>query len=168
MNIDKLTAVVEKQEELLCFPRFGRKDAWGLGNEAVKIILEHNHPMSVNIRLPSGLTVFQYLAEGSTADNQRWMDRKFNTVRDFEKSTLLFTLGLLKRRQKSLKERGLDPEYYAWGGGGFPIRIKDSGLAAVFTVSGLPGLEDHAVLVNAAAAFLKAAGVPPFPVNIKI
>jgi uncharacterized protein (UPF0303 family) len=168
MNIDKLSAIVEKQEELLRFPKFSRKDAWGLGNEAVKIVLEKGYPMSVNIRLLSGLTIFQYLAEGSTADNQGWMDKKFHTVRDFEKSTLLFTMGLLKHNQKNLVERGLDPSYYVWGGGGFPIRIKDSGIQAIFTVSGLPGLEDHAVLVNAASAFLKVSGVPPFPLTAKI
>ncbi|MDR1420419.1 MAG: heme-binding protein [Treponema sp.] len=167
MKIDKLIAIVEKQEELLRFPRFNREDAWKLGNEAAGIILKNGYPLSVSIRLTSGLAVFQYMAAGTTADNEGWMTKKFNTVRDFEESTLLFTLRLEKRKE-TLESRGLDPRFYVWGGGGFPVRIKDSELAAVFTVSGMPHLEDHAVLVDACAAFLGEANVPRFPSGVKL
>ncbi|MDR1105584.1 MAG: heme-binding protein [Treponema sp.] len=167
MKIDKLIAIAEKQEELLRFPRFSREDAWKLGNGAAGIILKNGYPLSVSIRLISGLVVFQYMAEGTTADNEGWMTKKFNTVRDLEESTLLCTLRLVKRKE-TLESRGLDPRSYVWGGGGFPIRIKDSGLIAVFTVSGLPHLEDHAVLVDACAAFLGETNAPRFPSGVKL
>jgi uncharacterized protein (UPF0303 family) len=167
MNIDKLIAIAEKQEELLRFPHFDKKSAWDLGSEAVRIVLKHGYPLSVSIRLLSGLVLFQYMAEGTTADNEGWMTKKFNTVRDLEASTLLTTLRFTKQKQ-TLESRGLDRRFYVWGGGGFPIRIKDSGLIAVFTVSGLPHLEDHGILVDSCAAFLKTAGTPRFPVNVKL
>ncbi|MDR0600921.1 MAG: heme-binding protein [Treponema sp.] len=167
MKTDKLIAIVEKQEELLRFPRFNREDAWKLGNEAAGMILKNGYPLSVSIRLISGLVLFQYMAAGTTSDNEGWMTKKFNTVRDFEESTLLSTLRFVRRKQ-TLESRGLDPRFYIWGGGGFPIRVGDSGLIAVFTVSGLSGLEDHAVLVDACAAFLRAADVPRFPTGIKL
>jgi uncharacterized protein (UPF0303 family) len=167
MNIDKLIAVAEKQEAMLVFPCFSRLDAWELGNAAVRIIMEHRYPLAVSVRLTSGLVLFQYMAAGTCADNEAWMTKKFNTVRDLDAGTLLSTLRFVKGKQ-TLQSRGLDSRLYVWGGGGFPIRTKDSGLVGVFTASGLPHLEDHAVLVNAASAFLKAEGVPAFPLKVKL
>jgi uncharacterized protein (UPF0303 family) len=167
MNLEKLTKLVKQQEEMLQFPHFDRLDAWELGNTLVKTVLEQHITLTASIRLFTGLIVFQYAPEGTNWDNERWMTKKYNTVREFEKSTLLHTLWL-KQRKETFESRGLDPANYAWGGGGFPIRVKGTGVIGAFIASGLKGLEDHDYLVSAAASFLNVSNVPHIPVREKI
>jgi uncharacterized protein (UPF0303 family) len=167
MNVDKLITIAEKQEELLQFPHFNRNDAWELGNVFVKKIQENSYPMTVSIRLSNGLIAFHYAAEGTRPDNESWLTKKFNVVRDMEVSSLLNTLRIIKKKS-TLEERGLDPKFYVWGGGGFPIRVKGTGVVGAAAVSGLPGLQDHATLVECIAVYLKTADVPWIPANTKI
>jgi uncharacterized protein (UPF0303 family) len=167
MKIDKYIALVEGQEEALQFPHFNRRDAWELGKEFVRDILDKGIALAVNIRLLNGLVLFHYSAEGTTPDNEAWMTRKFHTVRDLDASTLLHTLRLQKRK-KTLEERGLDPSYYVSGGGGFPIRVRGTGLIGAALVSGLPGLQDHNMLVECISRYLKVPDVPRIPQNAKL
>jgi uncharacterized protein (UPF0303 family) len=167
MNVDKYIVIAEKQEELLQFSHFTKLDAWGLGNELAKRVLDNKLPLSISIRLFSGISVFQYFGEGTTVDNEYWMSKKFNTVREVETSSLLFSMRLMKQKQ-TLQDRTLDPAKFAWGGGGFPLRIKNAGVIGAIVVSGLPSLKDHDTIVDAAAAFLKIDTVPRIPLNIKI
>jgi uncharacterized protein (UPF0303 family) len=167
LNIDKLITIAEKQEEMLQFPHFNKKDAWDLGNLLVKKSQDEKLSISVSIRLFNGLTIFQYLPEGAIPDNERWLTKKFNTVREFELSTLLNTLKFIKRKW-TIEGRGLDPKAFVWGGGGFPIRIKGTGVIGAILVSGLSHDKDHGVLVDCISDLLKIDGVPRLPDNIKI
>jgi uncharacterized protein (UPF0303 family) len=162
LDLDTAIKFAEQQEEILQFPYFSRRDAWELGKILVNDILERNLVLSVSIRLTSGLVFFQYLTEGTTANNESWMTRKFNVVRELEISSLLNTLRLKKRNQ-TLEDRGLDPKLYALSGGAFPIRIKGSGLIGVVAASGLPHLVDHEVIVNAIDRFLGLPDCPHIP-----
>jgi uncharacterized protein (UPF0303 family) len=166
-NPDKIIEIITKQEELLVFPRFNRQDAWDLGHVFAEIIAKKKLPAPVSIRLLSGLVVFQWAGEGTNADNDYWMIRKFRMVRDLEHSTLL-SVAQFKKKGETLESRGLDPHRYAAAGGGFPVRIKDSGLAAVVTVSGLPQAEDHALLVEGLSVYLGVQNVPRLPPNLKL
>jgi uncharacterized protein (UPF0303 family) len=166
MNYDKYIALVEKQEELLQFPHFNRGDAWELGKEFARDILDNNHKLSVSIRLLNGLILFQYFPEGTGLNNESWMTRKFNTVREMDASTLLFTLRLRDRKQ-TLEDRGLDPGRYVTGGGGFPIRVAGTGLVGAILVSGFSGLEDHNILVEGISRYLDLADVPRIPAKTK-
>ena len=47
------------------------------------------------------------------------------------------------------------PEY-APHGGGFPLRVRGTGVVGVVLVSGLPQQDDHALIVEALEAFLAA------------
>ncbi|MDR2477810.1 MAG: heme-binding protein [Treponema sp.] len=167
MSIDKLIAIAEEQEKLLRFEHFDHSDAWHLGYIIVKKILENRLALSVSIRLFNGLTVFQYFPEGTGLNNESWLRRKYNTVREFETSTLLNTLHFT-RRKWTFEGRGLDPAQYVSGGGGFPIRIKGTGVIGAVLVSGLPHLEDHGIIVESAAAHLKAGDVTQIPLDVKI
>jgi uncharacterized protein (UPF0303 family) len=167
MKIDKYIALVEQQEEALEFPHFNRRDAWELGKEFVQHILDKKLPLAVSIRLLSGLILFHYSSEGTTLNNESWMTRKFHTVRDLDASTLLNTLRLQKRKE-TLEGRGLDPKYYVSGGGGFPIRVKGTGLVGATLVSGLPGLQDHNTLVECISRYLKVSDVPRIPQGAKL
>ncbi|MDR2072143.1 MAG: heme-binding protein [Spirochaetaceae bacterium] len=160
-KLEKLIEIMEKQEDLLQFSRFNRQDAWDLGHTFADVIRERKLPAPVSIRLTSGLVVFQWAGEGTNPDNEYWMIRKFRLVRDTEKSTLL-NAAYFKKKGETLESRGLDPRRYAVAGGGFPLRIKESGLAGVVTVSGLPQLEDHALLIEGISRHLgvKAPALP--------
>jgi uncharacterized protein (UPF0303 family) len=160
-KLEKLIEILEQQEEILQFPHFNRQDAWDMGHVFADMIRERNLPLPVSIRLLSGLIVFQWAGEGSNPDNEYWMIRKFRMVRDTEKSSLLNAVSYRKNGD-TLESRGLDPHRYVAVGGGFPVRIRGSGLAGVVTVSGLPQVEDHAVLIEGISRYLgvKAPALP--------
>jgi uncharacterized protein (UPF0303 family) len=58
---------------------------------------------------------------------------------------------------KSYEDMLLDPADYAWGGGGYPVRVKNTGLVGSICVSGLKGEEDHQIIVDALRAYKLAA-----------
>jgi uncharacterized protein (UPF0303 family) len=64
-----------------------------------------------------------------------------------------------------LEDRGLDSRVYAWGGGGFPIRVRGTGLVAVAVASGLPHLQDHGTLVEGIAKVLRIKEAPRLPLD---
>ena len=165
--MDKYISIVEKQESILCFPRFNRKDAWELGQLMVSRILEERLILSVSVRLATGFVLFQYAPEGTAINNENWMTRKFNIVRDMELSSLLYTLRLQKKKQ-TLESRGMDPRHYATSGGGFPIRVSEMGVIGAVVVSGLPHLADHDFVVESIGRFLKISDVPRIPLSAKI
>jgi uncharacterized protein (UPF0303 family) len=167
LDLDAAIKFAEQQEEILQFPHFSRRDAWELGKILVNDILERNLVLSVSIRLTSGLVLFQYLAEGTTANNESWATRKFNVVRELEISSLLNTLRL-KKRDQTLEDKGLDPKFHALSGGAFPIRVKGSGLIGAVAASGLPHLADHDVIVNAISRFLGIANCPRIPLDAEL
>jgi uncharacterized protein (UPF0303 family) len=164
LNIDKGIAMVEGQEELLQFSHFNRQDVWKLGKEMADKILGEDLALAVSIRLLNGFILFQYAADRTNTDNTYWLEKKFNTVRDLDASSLLFSLRLMKRNQ-GLADRSLDPKVYVWGGGGFPIRVKGTGLVAVAAASGLHHLKDHDVLVESIARILRIKDPPRLPLD---
>jgi uncharacterized protein (UPF0303 family) len=164
MNIDEGIAILERQEEELQFSHFNRQDVWKLGKELAAKVLDEGLKLSVSIRLINGFTLFQYAPEGTTVNNGVWMDKKFNIVRELEISSLLNTLRLKKRNQ-TLEDRNLDPMVYAWGGGGFPIRVRGTGVVAVAVASGLPHLQDHDTLVEGIAKVLRLKEAPRLPLD---
>jgi uncharacterized protein (UPF0303 family) len=162
LDLDSAIKIARQQEEILQFPHFSRIDAWELGKILVDDILERSLTLAVSIRLTSGLVVFQHLSEGTSANNESWASRKFNAVRELEISSLLNAL-LLKKQNRSLQDKGLDPKNYALSGGAFPIRIKGGGLVGAVAASGLPHLADHEAIVNAVSRFLGMTDCPHIP-----
>ena len=163
-NIDEYISIVEKQESILRFSGFNRKDAWELGQFMVSRILSENLKLALSLRLANGLVVFQYMPEGTNIHNVNWMTRKFNIVCDLEVSSLLNTL-YLKKRNQTLQDRFLDPAKYAASGGGFPIHVSGTGIIGGIMVSGLPHLVDHNFIVESLSSFLKKQDVPFIPVD---
>jgi uncharacterized protein (UPF0303 family) len=164
LDLDTAIKIAEQQEEILQFPHFSRRDAWELGKILVDDILERNLALAVSIRLTSGLVLFQYLTEGTAANNESWITRKFNVVRELEISSL-FNMLRLKKWNQVLEDKGLDPKFYALSGGAFPIRIKGSGLIGAVAASGLPHLADHEAIVDAISRFLSLPDCPRIPLD---
>jgi uncharacterized protein (UPF0303 family) len=159
MNIEDYIEILEQQEYLLRFPHFSRKDAWDLGNIFVSEILDKNYQLAISIRLNNGLVLFQYSPENTNLHNEHWMSRKFNLVRHTEMSSL-HTALVWKTKGENIAIHGLDPAKFGVSGGGFPVNIQKTGVIGVVVVSGLPGVQDHGILVECISRYLGKENVP--------
>jgi uncharacterized protein (UPF0303 family) len=92
--------------------------------------------------------LFHAALPGAGPDNADWVRRKRNTVLTLATSTLAVGLKL-KASGETLEERyGLSPRDHAAHGGGFPLTLAGLGCIGAITVSGLPQVEDHALVVE--------------------
>ncbi len=159
MMMDELLAMLEMQEEILQFSHFTNEDAWELGSIIVSEIKKRQLHVAVTIRLNNGYTVFRYASDGTNLHNELWMERKFNTVRALEKSSLHAAM-LLQKSEKTMADWFLDENEYAAAGGGFPIRIEEVGVIGAVIVSGLPHIADHDLVVKCISRYLHIDEVP--------
>lgn len=159
MTIDELIAMLEMQEEILQFSHFTNEDAWEVGNIIVAEAKRRRLPVAVSIRLNSGYTVFQYAADGTNLQNERWMTRKHNTVKTLEHSSL-HSCMLLRKNEESLADWFLDAKEYAVCGGGFPVRVEEVGVIGSIIVSGLDHVSDHDLIIKCISRYLHVDEVP--------
>jgi uncharacterized protein (UPF0303 family) len=144
---------LQEQEDRLVFDRFDNLDAWRLGSRLVEWGIQRGLPIAVDIRRgPQQL--FHAALPGTAADNDVWIARKVRVVERFAASSFRVGRRLAEQGRELGAGDGLDPALYAAHGGAFPIRIRDVGVVAVVTVSGLPQAEDHALVVEAITAHL--------------
>ena len=149
----------KQQEEMLRFDHFSNLDAWNLGSFLVERVHEKQIDMAISIRKLNGSIIFQHLTENTSLNNQKWMQRKFNTVCLTEGSSLrAWAVAALKGQ--TFEEQGISLMDYAFCGGGFPIRLKSGELVAVLIVSNLPHKQDHGFIVDSLALWLDVTGVP--------
>ena len=156
MSIQDELAIREKEESLLQFTAFTYEDALKLGLAINDLAKEKYAPVAIEIEI-NGLVIFHYSMPGSNGRNNMWVKRKANTVRAAQVSSLH---GMEQREADGkdiVKDWGLDPMEYAAIGGGFPIRIKGSGIIGSVAVSGLPHRQDHQLIVEALADYLGVA-----------
>ncbi|MEU9183142.1 heme-degrading domain-containing protein [Streptomyces sp. NPDC048484] len=146
-------AELEEQERRLTLPRFTHDDAWTLGTLLVELARERNAPVAIDIRR-AGQQLFHAALAGSAPDNDAWIDRKRRVVERYAASSLL--VGTRFRAKDTTFEASsrLDPDTYAAHGGAFPITVEGTGVIGTVVVSGLPQLEDHALVVQALERFI--------------
>jgi uncharacterized protein (UPF0303 family) len=142
----ELIAEIERQERELVFDRFDETDAWRLGS--LLVALAEGRPVAIDIRR-GAQQLFHAALPGAVADNDRWIERKVRVVERFGVSSFLYGRRLARDDKELNPGMGLDPAEYAAHGGAFPVRIRNVGVVAVVTVSGLPQAEDHALVVEA-------------------
>ena len=159
MTIEELLSILEMQEEVLQFSHFTNEDAWEVGNAIVAEARRRNLHVAVSIRLNNGYTVFQYAADGTNLDNERWMTRKYNTVKVKEMSSLR-AYTLLKAEGHNLEDWFMDPNEFAVCGGGFPIRVEEVGVIGAILVSGLEHAADHGLVIKCVSKYLHVDEVP--------
>ena len=167
MILDELISLLEMQEEILQFTHFTNEDAWELGKIIADEVRLKKLPVDVTIRLNNGYTVFRYAADGSGLQNEYWTDRKFNTVRTVEKSSLRLAM-LLKKNEQTLADLFLDEKQYAAAGGAFPIRVEEVGVIGAVIVSGLSHFSDHDLVVKSISRYLHVDEVPRIPGDIRL
>jgi uncharacterized protein (UPF0303 family) len=144
------SAAVEREEARLILTRFTEPEALRLGELLLRAARDGGLPVVIDIRTRDR-TLFHAALPGSGPQNDAWARRKSNVAFAFQTSSLLQRL-LHEDRGHSLARSGLPEADHALSGGAVPIRVEGAGIVAVATVSGLPDVEDHAMVVQAIAA----------------
>ena len=145
-------ADLETEAAALVLPAFDETTALRLGNILVGLAMAGGLPVVIDIRTPDR-TLFHVAMPGSAPLNALWAQRKSNSALMFQLPSLL--VGLKNRAKgKTLEDEGLDPASHADHGGAVPIRVDGVGVVAVATVSGLPQVEDHQLVVRGIKALL--------------
>jgi uncharacterized protein (UPF0303 family) len=143
---------IEAEGGGLVLPSFDETTALRLGQILVDLALAEDLPVVVNIRT-ADRTLFHAGLPGSAPLNDLWARRKSNTALKFQLPSLLVGLRN-KAKGQTLERDGLSSADYADNGGAVPIRVKGVGMVAVATVSGLPQVEDHRLVVRGLRALI--------------
>jgi uncharacterized protein (UPF0303 family) len=87
-----------------------------------------------------------------------WIERKNRVVRRFGHSTLLLRRRAEAQGRTFEEQMLLDPREYAAHGGAFPLIVRGVGVVGTVTVSGLPQVEDHQLVVRVLREFVQRRG----------
>ncbi|MBI1173215.1 heme-degrading domain-containing protein [bacterium] len=143
---------LEGQEAHLLLPAFDETIACRLGSILLNLAQVRNLPVVINIR-SANRTFFHAALPGSSGNNDNWARRKSNTALLTGHASLM--VGMKNAASgRSLATEGLSETDYADHGGAVPLRVKGAGVVAVATVSGLPQIEDHKLVVAGIEALL--------------
>ena len=145
-------SLLEVESQSLALPAFDEVAALRLGDWLVKAALDAQLPVVIDIRT-ANRTLFHASLPGSSPDNDAWARRKSNVALHFQAASLMVG-ERMRQRGRTLADQGLAASDYADHGGAVPIHVKGTGMVAVATVSGLPQLEDHRLVVRGLKALL--------------
>lgn len=151
-----LIAELEEQERRLRLSRLENDDAWRLGCLVAELAQRSGAAVTIGVRR-AGQRLFHRALTGTSADNDAWLERKCRVVDRYAASSYL--VGTRYRAKGTTFEESsrLDPDRYAAHGGAFPLRVEGVGVVGTVAVSGLPQVEDHALVVQALEQFLDRA-----------
>ena len=147
---------VRGEEDEIQFGTFSNALALRIGLRLVEVATEAGQAVTIDI-MRGEQQLFHHALEGTSADNDSWIQRKNRVVRRFGHSS--FYMGLYYRSQDTtLQEKSLlDPREFAPHGGAFPLTIRGVGVVGTVTVSGLPQEEDHKLVVKVLREFCDSA-----------
>ena len=138
---------IAEEDASLVLDGFNEEDAWRLGCLLVEEARRRKAPVAVDVRRP-GQILFHAALPGSTPDNDEWIRRKSACAFRFAKSSLAVGVGLALAG-KTLEEKSFVSSFdFSPHGGAVPVRVRNVGIVACATVSGLPQEEDHALVVE--------------------
>jgi uncharacterized protein (UPF0303 family) len=140
-------ADLEAEAARLIFPAFTEETAWHLGQILVTLAQQDRLPVVIDIRTPDR-TLFHAALPGSAPLNDRWARRKSNVALHFQLASLHVGRNMAAKGE-TLAKHGLGEEDFAIHGGSVPIRVTGVGVVAAATVSGLPQVEDHRLVIRA-------------------
>ena len=156
MPEESLTDLLAQEQELQ-LESFDNAAAWDLGSRLVAAARAGGHGVTIDIARGEQ-QLFHAALDGTSADNDAWIQRKNNVVRRFGHSS--FYVGReCEAAGASLEERFfVDPRQYSAHGGAFPISIRGVGVVGTVTVSGLPQADDHRLVVSVLRDFVRSQG----------
>lgn len=145
---------IEDNEADFIFSDINDEIIWNLGTYIVENIKKNRLKAGVQIVL-NQKTVFQYLSNSCSLDNQNWLRRKINSVLYFQKSTNYLSAKTKGNNQLLEAKYGLSVKDYTIVKGGFPIVLKGVGTVGAIAVSGLLPEEDHKLVTDAILKIIK-------------
>lgn len=152
-DIDIELGELEAFEDELQFDYFSNATALEIGMELIKAAKQEHKSITIDIAR-NNQQLFHYAFDGTACDNAAWIVKKRNTVNRFGKSTLYMGLKLKKQEKTMEQKYGIDSSLYSFHGGGFPIRLRNTGLIGSICVSGLSQQEDHQLIIKILRQFL--------------
>ena len=145
---------IRQQEELLQFTAFNNDVALEIGNKIIELAKAAKKSVAIDITL-NGTQVFFYGMPGTDKGNADWIRRKSNLVNRTGHASFYVHTEAKAQGKDFDNLPGFDKADYAAHGGSFPVVVKGTGRVGTITVSGLPGAEDHAMVINALKWYLK-------------
>ncbi|HEX3678805.1 MAG TPA: heme-binding protein, partial [Galbitalea sp.] len=142
---DQLAAFL-LDEEKAQVNHFGYEEAWQLGVGLIERGRRESLPIAVSVTL-GRQRVFSAALEGTSHDNDLWLDRKIAVVETFAHSSFYIQHLFVQQGRDFRTESRLDPTHYAAAGGGFPVRAGGMLVGAV-AVSGWHERGEHALAVE--------------------
>lgn len=142
------------EEERLQFPSFDNDTAIALGLALVETARSRRLSVTVDVSR-AGQQLFHAALPGTSPDNDHWIARKNAVVMRFGHSSFYMGRRAAFKGVSFAESMLVDGNTFAAHGGAFPIRVIGTGLIGTVTVSGLPQQDDHALVVEVVARFLK-------------
>jgi uncharacterized protein (UPF0303 family) len=139
---------LEQEQARLELSRFDYADAWRIGAHIQAAAAAQNLPVAIEVTHGDTM-VFFALMPGATPDNPNWTRRKRAVALRFHRSSLYMRLLCEKHGWTFADRFRLRSEDFAASGGGIPIFVRGVGVVGAAAVSGLPDVDDHALVVCA-------------------
>lgn len=149
-------ATLLREEQLLQFDRFDRDTASAIGERMLERAAARQQKVTVEIRRDDTV-LFAQATPGASPDHADWIRRKNNLVKRTGHSSFYTHNEVRQGGGDHDALPGLDMRDYAAHGGAFPLVVRGQGMVGTITVSGLPGPEDHALVVDTLKDYLKVA-----------
>lgn len=143
------------EEKALHFTAFDADTALEIGMRVRELGKSRGQAIACDIIL-AGQRLLYTTTNGLAAKTDGMVKRKGNLAMHFGQSSLRVRLTFEARGMSLADPWALDPAHYALKGGAFPILLKGTGAVGTITVGGLTDVEDHALAVEAIAAYLKS------------
>ena len=137
-----------EEQQALALPAFDYAVAWQLGARMQTEAAAKNLPVAIEVSHGSTL-VFFALLPGATPDNVDWTRRKRAVALRFHQSSLYMRLLCEQHGWDFATRFRLSPNDFAASGGGLPITVEGTGVVGAAAISGLPDVEDHALVADA-------------------
>jgi uncharacterized protein (UPF0303 family) len=132
--------------------RFDHDLAWRLGSAVVERCRARRLPVTVAIWL-GDQRVFHSGQVGSSADNDKWVERKARIVRHFGRASAeVHDTYAADDVEGFLRLFALPIDLYFPAGGAVPLVVGGT-MVGVLAISGLPGAEDHDLAVETLQEF---------------
>jgi uncharacterized protein (UPF0303 family) len=142
------------QERRLVLSSLDENGAVAIGLSILQAATERDLPVTIEVRLRDRV-VFRAARNGTNATNDQYIGGKARLVERFGHASLYERLRYEAKGTTFEAATSLTFPEYAPHGGGFPLIVEGAGPVGVVVVSGLPQLEDHALVVE---CLMKAAG----------
>jgi uncharacterized protein (UPF0303 family) len=156
-SLQALMGRIEAEMRELQFPGFSADDALNLGLLLVELGKERNLPIAIDITRGEQV-LFHVALPGATPDNGYWVRAKQRTAARYGVPSLLVGLRGRVRGGRIEDNAWFDQSRYAAHGGAFPVYVTGVGVVATVTVSGLPQVADHDLVVEAMCGVLGIDG----------